>query len=234
VIARVVHEPGECFVGELLGLDVVAAPELERICADLAGQRVHRPFDRIGGLGTARPAVGVGRGERGEHARAREVVGLREVVDAGVEERSEQWDARRDQLQVGAHVGGEAHPYRGELAVGVGRQLDVLDLAAPLDAGDGVLGAGLVPAHRSAELAGERHAEQFLGVDVELGAEPAADGGSDDAELVFGHAEGDGDHHLEHVGDLGRGVQRHVAPNGWGTATTARGSIAIGISRCWT
>ncbi len=23
-------------------------------------------------------------------------------------------------------------------------------------------------------------------------------------------------------------------PNGWGTATTARGSIAIGIRRCWT
>ena len=57
----------------------------------------------------------------------------------------------------------------------------------------------------------ECHAQQFLGVHVELGAESSADGGCDDAELVLGDAERDGDHHLEHVGDLGGGVQREVA-----------------------
>ncbi len=85
----------------------------------------------------------------------------------------------------------ESHAHGGELAVGVGGELDVLDLAASLDGGDGVLRAGLVPAHRHAELAGEGDAQQFLGVHVELGAEPAADRRGDDAELVFGHTERD-------------------------------------------
>ncbi len=152
VVARVVHQPGEGLVRELLGPDEVATPQLERVDADLLGECVHRPLDRIGRLRAAGAAVRVGRGERGEHAGAGEVVGLRQVVDAGVEERSEQRDAGRDQLQVGAHVGGESHPHGGELAAGVGGQLDVLDLAATLDAGHGVLRAGLVPAHRRPSL----------------------------------------------------------------------------------
>ena len=116
----------------------------------------------------------------------------------------------------------------------VGGELDVLDLAAALDAGDGVLGAGLVPADRHAVLAGERDAQQLLGVHVELGAEAAADRRGDHAQLVFGDAERDGDHHLEHVGDLGGGVQREVAAERLGHRDDGPGSIAIGISRCWT
>ena len=73
------------------------------------------------------------------------------------------------------------------------------------------LGALLVPAHRLAVLAGERHAQQFLGVDVELGAEPTADRRGDDAHLVLGDAERERRHDLEDVRDLGGGVQRHVA-----------------------
>ncbi len=60
-------------------------------------------------------------------------------------------------------------------------------------------------------LARQRNTQQFLGVHVELRAEAASDRRCDDAELVFGHAERDGDHHLEHVGDLRRGVQREIA-----------------------
>ncbi len=210
VVTRVVHESRERLVGELFGLDEVAATELERIDADLAGQRIHRPLDGVRRLGATGAAVGIGRGERGEHPGAREVVGLGQVVDAGVEERAEDGDAGCDQLQIGAHVGGEAHTDGGELAAGVGCQLDVLDLATALDAGDGVLGAGLVPAHRPAVLAGERDAQQLLGVHVELGAEATADRRCHDAQLVLGDAERDRDHHLEHMGDLGRGVQREV------------------------
>ena len=47
----------------------------------------------------------------------------------------------RDELEVGAHVGEQPDPYGGELAVGVGGQLDVLDLAAAVDRRQGVLGA---------------------------------------------------------------------------------------------
>ena len=38
-------------------------------------------------------------------------------------------------------------------------------------------------------LLGERHAQQLLGVDVELRAEAAADGRGDDAHLLLGDAE---------------------------------------------
>ena len=42
---------------------------------DLGGEGVHRAFDGVRGLGPAGAAIGVGRGHRGEHAGAREVVG---------------------------------------------------------------------------------------------------------------------------------------------------------------
>ncbi len=119
-------------------------------------------------------------------------------------------------MEVGAHVGKKAHPHRGELAVGIGRQLDVLDLAAAVGGGDGVLAAGLVPAHRPAQLEGQGDAEQLFGVDVELAAEAAAHSGSDDAELVLGHAQGDGGHHLQDVGHLGGGVEGQIAAEGLG------------------
>ena len=57
-----------------------------------------------------------------------------------------------DELQVAAHVGDELDPHGGELAVGVGGQLDVLDLAPALHGGLGALGALLDPAHRHAVL----------------------------------------------------------------------------------
>ena len=135
VVARVVDQAAERGVGELLGLDEVALAQLQRVHPDLGGQRVHGPLDGVGGLGPAGAAVGVGRRHVGEHRRAAEVVGGRDVVHAGVEERAQQRDARRDQLQVGAHVADEADPDGGELAVLVGGQLDVLDLAPALDGG---------------------------------------------------------------------------------------------------
>jgi hypothetical protein len=49
-----------------------------------------------------------------------------------------------------------------------------------------VLAARLGPLDRAAELARDDEGEHLLGVDVELGAEAAADVGSDDAQLVLG------------------------------------------------
>ena len=172
--------------GNCVGRDEVAAPDLVRVDADLAGEA--RPWP-------ARwrrwPRGGRRRGRRrsgvlvGEHAGARERVG-RDVVDAVVEEGAEQRDAGRDELQVGAHVGQQLDPHGGDLAVGVGGQLDVLDLAAALDRGEGVLAALLGPAHRHAVLAGQGDGEELLGVDVELRAEAAADRRGDDPQLVLG------------------------------------------------
>ena len=99
----------------------------------------------------------------------------------------------------------------GELAVAVGRQFDLLDLPTALDRRQRVLRAGLVPPHGDAVLAGQRHAQQLLGVDVELRAEAATDRRCDDPHLVLGYAQGDRRHHLEDVRDLGGRVQGDVA-----------------------
>ena len=63
----------------------------------------------------------------------------------------------------------------------------------------------------SAVLAGQRDAEQLLGVHVELRAEAATDRRRHDPHLVLGDAEGDGHHDLEDVRDLRRRVQRDLA-----------------------
>ena len=94
VVAAVVGEGGgRVGVRELVGLDEVASADLGRIDADLAGQRLHRALERIGRLGSTGAAVGVGRRLVREHRRALEGV-RRDVVDAAVEEGTEQRDAR--------------------------------------------------------------------------------------------------------------------------------------------
>ncbi len=208
--------PLQAVYGILVLGDEVAPAQLQRVDADLRRQRVHRPLDGVRGLGPAGAAVGVGRGHCREHGRAREVVCRRQVVDAGVQERAEERDARRDELEVGPHVADQAHPQAGELAVPVGGELDVLDLAATVNRRLGVLGTGLVPAHGQLVPAGQGEAEQLLGIHVELAAEPAADGRRHDPHLVLGKAERDRRHQLEDVGYLRRRVERDVATEGLG------------------
>ena len=109
--------------------DEVAPPDLDRVVAELARQRVHRPLDRVRRLRPAGAAVGVGR------RRVREDAGALERVaparrSSRVEEGAEQRDARRDELQVRAHGGHQVHADGGDLAVGVGGELDLLDLTS--------------------------------------------------------------------------------------------------------
>ena len=75
--------------------------------------------------------------------------------------------------------------------------------------------------------------EDLLAVDLQLGAEPAADVGRDHPQLVLGDAGGRGQHHPQDVRDLG-GRPHGDSPPSPGAATDARGSIAVGISRCLT
>ncbi len=211
MVAAVVGEPAERGVRELLFLDVVPLAQLERVDADLGRERVHRPFDRVGRLRPAGPAVRIGGRHCREHRSATEVVRDREVIDAGVEERAEQRHAGRHQLQIRTHVGQQADAHRGELALGVGREFDVLDLATAVDRGHRVLAALLVPAHRHGVLARQCDTQQLLGVDVELAAEATTDCGGNDPHVLLGDAEGECSHDLEDVRDLRRRVQRHVA-----------------------
>ena len=198
-------------VEELLFLDVVALAQLERVDLHLARQGIHRHFDGVGRLGATGTAIGVGRRHVGEHRRASEVVGLRQVVDTRIEERTQNRHARRYQLQVGTHVADEAHANGSEFAVRVGSQLDVLNLAATVDGRLRVLGALFHPAHGCTVLAGEGDTQQFFGIHVELRAEAAAHRRRHDAHLMFGDAKGDRRHHLQDVRHLRGGIQRDVA-----------------------
>ena len=189
---------------------VVAATNLVGTNTNLGRQQIHRSLDGVAGLRPARSSVGVGRSEVGEIA----VTGKperRDVVNPGVQETPEQRHAGREQHHVGAHVGVDVNPHPGELALGVGCQLDLLELAPTLVGGERRFGSGLGPAHRTAQLADQRHGQKFVGVDVELGSETASHRGSNDTELILRNAGGGGDHHLQDVGHLGGGIERDVS-----------------------
>ena len=200
-----------------------------------AARRVHGPLDGVGGLGPSGAAVGVGGRHRREDRRAAEVVGRRQVVDAGVEEGAEQRDAGRDQLEVGAHVGEQADPDGGQLAVLVGGQLDVLDLPAALDGGHARSRCAPRSSARGRRACLAR-ATQSSSSAYTSSFEPKAPPtlGATTRIVLLGDAERQRGHDLEDVRDLGRRVERHAPRRrAAGTAATARGSIAMGIRRCW-
>ena len=111
--------------------EVVAAADLVGSEADLGGKDVHRPLDRVARLGPTGATISIGRGEVGEVAVAGESK-RRHVVHAGVEEAAQERHAGGDQHHVGTHVGIDVHPTAHELSVGVGGELDLLELAATL------------------------------------------------------------------------------------------------------
>ena len=69
VVPGVVDGPGAVGVGEGVGAGKVCPAYLGRVHADLGGEQVDGPFDRRGGLGPARTAVGADRGGVGSHRR---------------------------------------------------------------------------------------------------------------------------------------------------------------------
>ncbi len=110
VVARVDRQAArDREVREAVGRDVVLAPELGRVHVQLPRQQVHRPLDRVGGLGPAGAAVGVGRRGVGVDVGVLEVVAL-DVVEAAVEPRAEHLDAGRDDLVVRADGAVDVHP----------------------------------------------------------------------------------------------------------------------------
>ena len=102
-------------------------------------------------------------------------------------------------------------PDRRDLAVLRRRELERRHEVAAVDRRDRVLRALLDPLHRRAEAARERDGEQLLGVDVELGAEAAADVRRDHAQLRLGHPERGRGEQPQDVRYLRRRPERDVA-----------------------
>jgi hypothetical protein len=131
-----------------------------------------------------------------------------------VQPRAEDGDAGGDQLRVGAEVAQQLDP-RGEQLALLGRgHLHVLGDVAAVDGGEVALGALLDPLHRHAEPLGDRDRDRFLGVEVQLGAEAAADVRRDHPDLGLVDPGDQGHQGLEDVGDLGGGVEGELALGG--------------------
>ena len=184
VVAAVDREPGRDRRRELG--DEVEPPQLDRIHLELDRERVDGPFDRVRRLRPSRTAVGIGRRRVREDAGARQAVGG-DVVAAAVDPGAEQRDPGRHELQVGAHRGDEPHADGGDLPLRGRGELDLLEDVAAVDGRVESLRALLDPLDRLLEPAGEREAERFLGVDVELRAEAAADVGRDHPQPRLGN-----------------------------------------------
>ena len=136
-------------------------------------------------------------------------------------------------MHVRTHVGEQVDPHAEDLAVVGDGELDLLQLVAAVVGDLRVLAARLDPLHRPAELErDDLHREDLLAVELQLGAEAAADVGRDDPDLVLRDAGRQRQQHPHDVRDLGGRPQGELAVrHRSGAATTARGSIAIGISR---
>jgi hypothetical protein len=152
-----------------------------RVHPDLGGEHVDRPLDRCRRLGTARAPVGTGRVGVGEH-RPHGRLDLGDLVCAGRHHPGQRGEPAAE-LGIGAALL-RAHDAIGlDGPIPAATDLDVLDLAPAVTHREHVLGAGLVPAHRPADLAGDPREHQLLRMRTDLGAEPAADVGGDHMDL---------------------------------------------------
>ena len=137
----------------------------------------------------------------GRDVRRRQVVGPAHDV--------EQPDLELRRLRVGverALVGQQRRPQAEHGPVALERQLAVHVVVAGEPGRDQVLGAVLDPLHRVAEQQRRRRGHHVAGVDRHLVAEPAADVGRDDPDLLLGQAR----HQREHRPDRVRRLRRHV------------------------
>ena len=182
VVAAVVDRAGGG--GEREGVlgDEVLAPHLDGIHADLGGEQVEGALDGGGGLGTTGAAVGLDRGGVGHH-RLDVALDLRDVVGAG-RHRAGHERQERPHARVGAGILQHGEAVGLDLAVAAAADLDPEHLAAAVGHREHALAAGLGPAHRAVETTGDPGQQGLVGLEVDLGAETAADGRGHHADLL--------------------------------------------------
>ena len=188
IVAGVVIPAGGRVVRELLRLDEVLHPQLGRVLADVVGEDVDHPLDRVDGFrDPERAAVGDAAGR---------LVGvdavdlderLVEVVRAG--DHVEQ--AGRELRRIGrgvavAVVGDRLDLERLDLAVLRRADLGVDVVVAGERVGLEVLGAVLDPLDRLADEERRRDGENVAGIDRHLAAETAADVVGLDPDVLLG------------------------------------------------
>jgi hypothetical protein len=211
VVAGVIGQAGDRGEGELLVLDPVALPDLQRVDTHLDRELVHQPLDRIGRLGAAGATVGVGPGLVGQDGLDLPVVG-RDLVDRVEHEGTEHRHAATDERDIGAEVGQQVDLEAGHDAVLGRREGQPLPLVAAVVAGDQRLRAGLGVLGGLAEAPGDGPDDPLLRRRLELAAEATANVGGDDADLGLGHPGGRREGEPQDVGDLRRRPHGQLLP----------------------
>ena len=174
-ITAVIGRAGGGDVGNGVGADQVAAPQLGRIDPADARRLVHHAFEQVIGLRPAGAAIGAGRDRVGEHGahvdhHARDRVHPRQAA-RNVDGRAEQ----RDPGQERAHAGKAGDAQRQEFAVPVEGKLGVPVRIARLVVGDEGLGAGRYPMNWAAYQPRGAEQRHIFRIARRLHAEPAAD-----------------------------------------------------------
>ena len=167
----------------------VAAADFVLRDTGVDGGLMHKPLDDIGGLGPAGAAIGVDGRRVGEHGGHFAVDRRRRVLPREQRRVQDRRDARRERRQIRAHVRRRVHAHRQELAVLVERKLGVRDVVAAVRVGQERFAAIGGPLDRTVDLFRRPDHRGLFGVEIDLGAEAAADVGRDHAHLVLGQAQ---------------------------------------------
>ena len=147
--------PVRVVYGKASGGSTLRRRTLGRVHADLGREQVDGPLERGRRLGPAGAAVG-DQGRGGGDDRGRREPDVLQVVDAARHHAGHPRQ-QRAHARVGAGVLQHVEAVGGDAAVARAADGDVLHLAAAVAHGGHVLGAGLEPAHRSAEPDGPAH-----------------------------------------------------------------------------
>src|SRR5437660_713161 len=96
-----------------------------------------------------------------------------------------QGDDIGEELEIGTEVGNDVDLQPRHLAIPRGSDLDVVDLAAPVNGGRETLVAALNPFYRTARLHGSKGDQGLFGINILFAAKATPHFGSNHAQLVL-------------------------------------------------
>ena len=207
IVAGVVGEAHGRGVGKLA--NEVASPQLRGIDPQLARRPLDDALEEVGRLGPPGSAISIYRGGVRED-RLHLAIDVRRRVLTGKQRRvQDRRDAGSERRQVSAHVGCRIDAQREKLPVLVERQLGRGDVIASVRVRQKRLAALGGPLDRPADALARPHERGLLRIQIDLGAEAAADVRCHDAHLVLGKTQDERRHQQPlDVRVLTRHVQR--------------------------
>ena len=179
----------------------VFPPDFRRVHLELLGGHVHDALDHISGFRTACTAIGIRRHFVGEHANKCELES-RHFVTARREQSGQRRNHRREQRVEGAEIGNGFYPHAKDRAVVFQRELDIVDLIAPVNRSGDILAAAFDPFHRTACFFGQVTDKSVLGIHIDFGTEPPTYFGCDHARPVFRNVQHNGKLRSQKMRDL--------------------------------